>query len=53
MRTVGDLIKGKSFYTADFDQSVVETACYMAEKDIGAVPVLQDNRLVGIFSKHG
>jgi CBS domain-containing protein len=51
MRTVGDLIKGKSFYTASFDQSVYDTARYMAEKDIGAVPVLQDNRLVGIFSE--
>jgi CBS domain-containing protein len=51
MRTVGDLIKGRSFYTASFDQSVYDTARYMAEKDIGAVPVLQDNRLVGIFSE--
>jgi len=51
MRTIGDLIKGRSFYTASFDQSVYDTARYMAEKDIGAVPVLQDNRLVGIFSE--
>jgi len=51
MRTVGDLIQGRSFYTASFDQSVYDTARYMAEKDIGAVPVLQDNRLVGIFSE--
>ena len=51
MRTVGDLIQGRSFYTASFDQSVYDTARYMAEKDIGAVPVLQENRLVGIFSE--
>jgi CBS domain-containing protein len=51
MRTVGELIQGKSFYTANFDQSVYETARYMAEKDIGAVPILEDNRLVGIFSE--
>jgi len=30
---------------------VYDTARYMAEKDIGAVPVLQENRLVGIFSE--
>jgi CBS domain-containing protein len=48
---VGDLIKGRSFYTASSDQSVYDTPRYMAEKDIGAVPVLQDNRLVGIFSE--
>jgi CBS domain-containing protein len=51
MRTVGELIQGKSFYTANSDQSVYETARYMAEKDIGAVPILEDNRLVGIFSE--
>ena len=51
MRTVGDLIKGRSFYAANSDHSVYDTARYMAEKDIGAVPVLQENRLVGIFSE--
>ncbi len=51
MRTVGELIQGKSFYTANSGQSVYETARYMAEKDIGAVPILEDNRLVGIFSE--
>ena len=51
MRTVGDLIQGRSFYTASSDQSVFDTARYMAEKDIGAVPVLDNNRLVGIFSE--
>src|SRR5207237_7830063 len=51
MRTVGDLIKGRSFYTANSDHSVYDTARYMAEKDIGALPVLHENRLVGIFSE--
>ena len=51
MRTVGDLVKGRAFYSATSDQSVYDTARYMAEKDIGAVPVLEDNRLVGIFSE--
>jgi CBS domain-containing protein len=51
MRTVGELIQGKSFYTANSDQSVYDTARYMAEKDIGAVPILEDSRLVGIFSE--
>ena len=51
MRTVGDLVKGRAFYSTTSDQSVYDTARYMAEKDIGAVPVLEDNRLVGIFSE--
>ncbi len=51
MRTVGEITKGKEFYSIASDQPVVEAALQMAEKDIGAVPVLQDNRLVGIFSE--
>src|SRR5438477_9967637 len=51
MRTIGDLIKGRAFYTATADQTVLDTAQYMAEKDIGAVPVLENRRLVGIFSE--
>ena len=51
MRTVGDLVKGRSFYSAASSQSVYDTARYMAEKDIGAVPVLENDRLVGIFSE--
>ena len=51
MKTIGDLVRGKSFYSAVSSQTVYETARYMAEKDIGAVPVIDDHRLVGIFSE--
>ncbi len=51
MRTVGDLIKSRSFYAASAGQTVLETARQMADKDIGAVPVLENNRLAGIFSE--
>jgi CBS domain-containing protein len=51
MKTVGDLVRGKSFYSAVSEQTVYETARYMAEKDIGAVPVIDSRRLVGIFSE--
>lgn len=51
MRTVGDLIKTRSFFAAIVDQTVFEAALYMAEKDIGALPVLDQNRLAGIFSE--
>jgi CBS domain-containing protein len=51
MRTVGDLVKGRSLFSATSDQSVHDTASFMSDKDIGAVPVLEDNRLVGIFSE--
>src|SRR4029077_15337870 len=51
MKTIGDLVRGKSFYSAVSNQTVYETARYMAEKDIGAVPVIGNRRLVGIFSE--
>ncbi len=51
MRTVGDLVKGRSFYSAMSNQTVFDTARCMAEKDIGALPVLENDRLVGIFSE--
>ena len=51
MRTVGDLIKTRSFFAAIVDQTVFEAALYMAEKDIGALPVLDENRLAGVFSE--
>ena len=51
MKTIGDLVQGRSFHSAVSDQTVYETARYMAEKDIGAVPVIDNHRLVGIFSE--
>jgi len=51
MRTVGELTRGRSFYSVRSDQTVYDTARYMTEKDIGAVPVFDNTRLVGIFSE--
>ena len=46
-----DLIKNQETYRADVNQSVFEVAQAMVERNIGAVPVLQDGLLVGIFSE--
>jgi len=51
MRTVGDLIKTRSFFAAIVDQTVFEAAQHMAERDIGALPILDQNRLAGVFSE--
>src|SRR5689334_17588512 len=51
MKTIGDLIRGRSFHSAASHQTVFETARYMAEQNIGAVPVIDNNRLLGIFSE--
>jgi CBS domain-containing protein len=46
-----DLIKSQETYQADIGQTVLETARAMVERNIGAVPVLHNGQLVGIFSE--
>jgi CBS domain-containing protein len=46
-----DLIKNQETYQADIGQTVLETVRAMVELNIGAVPVLHNGQLVGIFSE--
>ncbi len=46
-----ELIRGQDTYRADADQTVCEVVKAMVDRNIGAVPVLQDGELVGIFSE--
>jgi CBS domain-containing protein len=46
-----DLIKNQDTYQADIGQTVLETVRAMVERNIGAVPVLHDGQLAGIFSE--
>jgi CBS domain-containing protein len=51
MAAIYDLIKGQDTYRAHGRQTVLELAQAMVERNIGAVPVLMDGKLVGIFSE--
>jgi CBS domain-containing protein len=51
MACIYDLIKEQETYRGDVSQSVLELARAMVERNIGAVPVLRDGELVGIFSE--
>ncbi|HET7204957.1 MAG TPA: CBS domain-containing protein [Terriglobales bacterium] len=51
MASVYDLIKDQDTYHAQSQQTVLEVAKAMVERNIGAVPVLADGELVGIFSE--
>ncbi len=51
MQTIGEIVKGRPFYSVAPHQTIYDVARVMAEKDIGAVPVLDANRLIGIFSE--
>jgi len=51
MATISELLSGREIHYVTTDQTVQIAAQYMSERNIGAVPVLSDNRLVGIFSE--
>ncbi|MFQ5724402.1 MAG: cyclic nucleotide-binding/CBS domain-containing protein, partial [Terriglobia bacterium] len=46
-----DLLKDRVLYFIRPDQSVAEAARYMTERNVGAVCVLEKDRLVGILSE--
>ncbi|MBZ5721197.1 MAG: CBS domain-containing protein [Acidobacteriia bacterium] len=49
--SVYELIRNQNTYHVDADQMVLDVAQAMVERNIGAVPVLRDGLLVGIFSE--
>jgi CBS domain-containing protein len=48
---VYDLITNQDTYRADAEQFAFDVAVAMVDRNIGAVPVLRDGILVGIFSE--
>src|SRR5882724_3485040 len=51
MAPIYDLVKDRRVYSIDADRTVLEGARYMMEHNIGALPVLRNGELVGIFSE--
>ncbi len=51
MPTVGSLVQSRPVYAVQRGATVLEAIRYMADKNIGAVAVLDGTRLVGIFSE--
>jgi len=51
MSTIRQLLKDRQTYTVEAQQSVLDVAKFMVERNIGAVPVLDGGKLVGIFSE--
>ena len=46
-----DLLRNQNIVSAEAHQTVLEVASMMVEHNIGAVPVLQNGQLAGIFSE--
>jgi CBS domain-containing protein len=51
MSPIYDLVKDRRVYSIEADNSVLEAARFMMEHRIGALPVLRNGELVGIFSE--
>jgi CBS domain-containing protein len=51
MATIRDLLTNRTIHYIQPHQTVFEAAKYMVESNVGAVPVLDGTRLVGIFSE--
>jgi CBS domain-containing protein len=51
MSTLRDLVKDRKVYSVDAGRTVLEAARLMMEHNFGALPVLRDGELVGIFSE--
>ena len=50
-RTIDGIIADQEIYHVNPQRTVLETARFMAERNIGAVSVLDEDRLVGIVSE--
>src|SRR5689334_9538218 len=52
MQRISDLVADRRvIYSVDANSSVLDAARFMMEHNIGAVPVLRDGELAGIFSE--
>ena len=51
MTLIHDLVKDRKVYSIEADRTVLEGARFMMEHNIGALPVLRNGELVGIFSE--
>jgi len=51
MSTLRDLVKDRKIYSVDAGRTVLEAARFMMEHNIGALPVVRNGELAGIFSE--
>lgn len=51
MDTIKDILKGRDVFTIQSGSSVKDTVNFMASKGVGLLPVLKDEKLVGVFSE--
>lgn len=51
MESIKDMLNGREVFTVQSGSTIKETVYFMASKKVGLVPVLKDEKLVGVFSE--
>ncbi|HEX9251627.1 MAG TPA: CBS domain-containing protein [Ignavibacteriaceae bacterium] len=51
MESIQDILKGREIFTVHSGSSIKETVNFMASKGVGLVPVMKDEKLIGVFSE--
>lgn len=51
MESIKDILKGREVFTVQSGSSIKEIVNYMASKGVGLVPVMKDEKLIGVFSE--
>lgn len=51
METIREILKGREAFTVHSGTTIKETVNYMASKSVGLVPVMKDDKLIGVFSE--
>jgi CBS domain-containing protein len=51
MESIKDILKGREVYTIQSGTSIKDAVNYMASKGVGLVPVMKDEKLIGVFSE--
>jgi CBS domain-containing protein len=51
MESLKDILKGREIFTIQSGSSIKDAVNYMASKGVGLVPVMKDEKLIGVFSE--
>lgn len=51
MESIKDMLSGKEVFTVQSGSSVKDIVNYMASKSVGLVPIMKDEKLIGVFSE--
>lgn len=51
MESIKDLLNGREVFTVQAGTTIKETVDFMAGKSVGLLPVMKDEKLIGVFSE--